>query len=124
MLLDIDRIRLCVLIRAHIIQSGNQHGVYATLIEVKIHHAGRDLFALCQDYLLLEEGEKILREGTNIFEMMLDEFFGLLLILLCAIELFHMTHVFHGQFVDDLVRTVWILFVEVVRDLYQRVGCP
>ena len=123
-LLDIDGIGLCVLIRTHIIQRRNQHGIYAALVEVKIHHAGGDQLALCQDHLLFEEGKQILREGTNIFEMMLDEFFGLLLILLCAIELFHMGHVFHGQLIDNLVRTVWILFVEVVGDLYQRVGCP
>ena len=38
-LLDIDRIRFGILVRAHVIQSRNQHRLHATLVQIEVHHA-------------------------------------------------------------------------------------
>ena len=114
--LDVLWVWLCILVCAHEVERIEQHSLDALFLQVVDHHVGAHDLALSHDALLLERGEKILGEGTQIIEFAMKEFTCGFLHLLGRVELFHMLHVFLLQVVDYLVGTLWILLIEIVRD--------
>ena len=51
------------------------------------------------------------------------QFLSLLLIFVCLIEFIDVPVVLHRELVDDFVRAVRVLFVQVIGDFNQRIGC-
>ena len=116
---NVHGIRLGVLVRTHVIQCRNQNRVDAAFVQVEVHHAGGDQFALSQDNLFFEQCEKVFRKRADMVEMMFYQFFGFLLIFVGAVELFNMAVIFLSQFIDDLVCSVRVFLVQVIRDFDQ-----
>ena len=124
LLLDIYRVRFGILVCPHEFQSWQQHGVHPALLQVEVHHAGGNQFALGKDDLFLEKRKQVLGIGTDIIEVGTNQFQSLLLILRRGIQLVDMATVFTLQAIDDFVGSFRILLVQIIRNLHQCVRCP
>ena len=120
-LLDKWHIRLRVLVSTHKCKSIKKYCLHTLLIEVVCHHVGAHHLTLGYDNLLLERGEGILGEGTQIIELLTKKFRCLLLRLFLRIEFFHVTHIFLLKLVDDLLSSFWVFLVKIVTNLNQRI---
>ena len=119
---DVHRIGLRVFVGAHEIQGIQQHGLDTNLLHVIHHHIGRHHLALCHDALLFETGEQFLGERAQIVELSLQEFTSGLLGFILGVEFLYVTQILLLQTVDYLIGAIWILLVEIIRNLYKRVG--
>ena len=121
LLLDVNRIGLCVLVSTHKVERVEQHGLDANLVHVVNHHVGRDNLALSHDALLLEAGKQLLGERTQVVELALQELACSGLGLVLGIKLVNVLVVLLLQAVDNLVSAIGVLLIEIIRDLYKRV---
>ncbi len=120
---DIYRVRFCILVRPHIFQCRKQDRLHTCFIQIQVHHAGRDQFALCQHDLFFEQGEQVFSKSADIIEMRFYKFFGFLLIFVGTVQFFDMSVIFLCKLIDDFICTIRIFLVQVVGYFNQRVGC-
>ena len=120
-LADIGEVGLSILVGANHVEGREQDGVGTLLQQVVGDHVRGDDLALCQDDLLLERGEEGLCHRAQVVELLLQELRSLLAPLVGGVELLDMVGVFPFELVDDIVRTLGILLIEVVGDFHQGV---
>ena len=121
LLLNIYRIRLCVLVSTHEFQSRKQYGLRATFLQVEVYHSRRNELALCQNHFLFEQSEKVFRVGTDVVEVRLDDFKTFLFIFLGCEKFINVLFIFSLQLIDNLVGTLRILLIQIVRNFHQCV---
>ena len=120
-LLDVRWIWFCIFVCAHEVESREQCGFDALFLHVVCNHVGAHHLALCHDVLFLEAGEELFGERAQILEFLEQEGTCGLFPLFGRVEFLDVLHVFLFEFVDYLVSAFGILFVEIVRDLQERV---
>ena len=116
-LLDVLWVGFSVLVCAHEVECIEQNGLDALFLHVVYHHVGAHNLTLCHDAFLLKGSEEVFCERAQVIEFATEELAGGFLHLLSGVEIFHMLHVFFLQVVDYFVGSLWILLVEIVRDL-------
>ena len=120
-ILNIYRIRLCVLVSTHEFQSRKQHGLHATFLQVEVYHRRRNKLSLCQNHFLFEQSEKVFSVGADVVEVRLDDFQTFLFILLSCVQFINVLFIFSLQLIDNLVGTLRILLIQIVRNFHQCV---
>ena len=119
LLADEGGVGLCVFVRAHHFECGQQDGLDAALEQVVGHHVGGHQLALCQHDFLLEAGEVHFGHSAQSVEHALEERARLRLVFLALVELFHVGHVLLLQLGDHVHGAFDVVFVKVVADLHQ-----
>ena len=112
-----------VFVGTHEIQRRQEDDLHAAFLQVVGHHVRADDFSLCQDNLFFERSEEDFGETTQVVEFFFQEVQRFLLVFFCGVEFFHVLLVFPFQLFDDVVRAFRVLFVQVVRDFHQCIGC-
>ena len=112
--LDIHRIGLGIFVGTHKVESVEQYGLDADLVHVVNHHVGRDDLALSHDALLLEAGEQLFGERTQIVELALQKLACSGLGLRLGVEFVYVLVVLLLQAVDNLVSAIGVLLIEIV----------
>ena len=122
-ILNIYRIRFCVLVSTHEFQSRKQHRLHATFLQVEVYHCRRNKLSLCQNHFLFEQSEKVFSIGADVVEVGFDNFKTFLFIFLGCKKLINMLFIFCFQLINNLVGTLRILLIQIVRNFHQCVCC-
>ena len=122
-ILNIYGVRFCVLISTHEFQSRKQHGLHTTFLQVEVYHRRRDKLSLCQNHFLFEQSEKVFSIGADVVEVRLDDFQTFLFIFLSCVQFINVLFIFSLQLIDNLVGTLRILLIQIVRNFHQCVCC-
>ena len=119
---DVGRVRLAVLVDAHVVQRGQQRAVLPRLLQIEVEHGGGKQLALRQDGLFLEHGEHRLGKRADVFEVRPHDALALAAARLGGIQLADGGQVLLFERVDFLQRAGRVALVEIVGYFHQAVG--
>ena len=72
-------------------------------------------------HFLFEQSEKVFSVGADVVEVRLDDFQTFLFILLSCVQFINVLFIFSLQLIDNLVGTLRILLIQIVRNFHQCV---